>query len=522
MKSTRLLTYALTLPIWWALLLPGTSQAQFHPAIAASYEPSKKPFYFGVASGDPRPNQVLLWTKLVAEPPGVQTVTWEIATDTAMTEVVQQGVTTTDPSSAYTVKVLVNGLQPGTYYYYRFQNGGSYSAVGRTKTAPGGEVEQLRLAVVSCVNYTSGYFNALEHLAQRKDIDLVLHLGDYIYEYGGGGNRKKKFSRPHIPPHECITLQDYRSRYAQYRLDPQLQEAHRLHPFIIIWDDHETANNSYATGAQNHDPRSEGSWEERKTAAVQAWLEWMPIPDTPIIRKFSFGKLADLWMLDERLTARSPQARGLDDPALEDSTRHMIGEQQRRWLLEGMRQSSARWKLIGNQVIFSPLHDSRVFSRNPTVRMDRWDGYPAERQRIFDFWYQHKLNNIIVLTGDVHTSWAFELTADPLNPQAYNRKTGQGVIGAEFTTPSVSSFNFDEVVPKFMTWEAKRRFKRKKHNPHLRYLDLNHHGYLTLSLNADEARADWYFAKTILKKDPRHCHKGPRVLPWNGKRLSKR
>lgn len=500
--------------------------AQFHPSIPPLYKPDQAPFYFGVASGDPHPNDVLLWTKIVPEKGAVEEeIFWEVASDSSFANIVQKGKVAAHPETAYTAKVLVEDLDPGTYYYYRFRNGGKYSPIGRTKTAPSGDVDQLRLAVISCVNYPSGYFNALEDLAHRKDIDVVLHLGDYIYEYGSGGNRRKGFSRPHIPPHECVTLEDYRSRYAQYRLDPQLQEVHRLQPFIIIWDDHETANNSSVTGAQNHDPHREGSWEERKAAAVRAWFEWMPILDNPkenIIRKFSFGNLADLWMLDERLTARSPQASGVDDPELMDSTRHMIGNEQRKWLLEGMQASKAHWKLIGNQVIFSPLHDSRVFSRNPSVRMDRWDGYPAERQRMFDYWYEHDMNNIVVLTGDVHTSWAFELTADPLNPQVYDRKTGKGVIGAEFTTPSISSFNFDEVVPKFITWEAKRRFKRKKHNPHLRFLDLNRHGYLTVTLTPDAAQADWYFAKTILKETDRMKHCGPLFLHFNGQQILKK
>lgn len=521
----HLLGLTLARSLFFICQLLGISlSAQYHPAIPPLFNPDLAPFYFGVASGDPHPDGVILWTKVVPKTTGVQEVHWELALDTAFTTIVQQGTAEARPESAYTVKVELKGLQPGTYYFYRFRLGQRHSPIGRTKTAPAGEVDKLAVAVLSCMNYTSGYFNALEHLAHRKDIDVVLHLGDYIYEYGSGGNRRKKFSRPHIPPHECVTLDDYRSRYAQYRLDPQLQEVHRLHPFIIIWDDHETANNAYATGAQNHDPRREGSWEARKAAAVKAWFEWMPTVDNPdgrIFRKFSFGTLADLWMLDERLEARSPQASGIDDPALVDTSRHMLGTRQRQWLLEGMRQSTARWKLIGNQVIFSPLHDSRVFSRNPTVRMDRWDGYPAERQKMFDFWYQHHIRNIVILTGDVHTAWAFELTADPLDPNVYDPRTGKGVIGAEFTTPSTTAFNFDEVVPRFITWEAKRRFKRKKHNPHLRFLDLNHHGYLTLTLTPDAARADWYFAKTILKKTDKVKHCGPILLQKTNNKLFK-
>jgi alkaline phosphatase D len=503
------------------------SQLLFHPELEAYYTPALQPFYFGVASGDPQPHSVVIWTKVVPEDTGPQRILWEVATDTLLQNVVQSGTGEADSSSAFTLKLLVENLDAGTRYYYRFQHEGKYSPIGRTKTAPGGEVKLLRFAVVSCANFPSGYFNAFGDIARRNDLDAVLHLGDYIYEYGGSGPRKKKknFSRPHIPNKEILTLKDYRTRYGQYRLDPQLMEAHRLHPFIVIWDDHESANNSNVSGAQNHDPGREGDWEKRKAIARQVYFEWLPVRDNPrrsIIRSFKYGDLAELWMLDGRLEGRSPQARGIDDPELPSPERHMLGEHQTQWLLDGMKNSTARWKIMGNQVIFSPLNDSKVFSRNPTIRMDRWDGYPAERDEIFDFFYKNNMRNIIVVTGDVHTSWAFELTGDPLDPSKYNRKTGLGVIGAEFVTPSVSAFNFDEVVPKFVTWEAKRRFCKKKNNPHLRFLNLNRHGYMTLTLTPERAQADWFFVKTLYKVDDRYKQKGRRYIEFDGNQVKKK
>jgi alkaline phosphatase D len=503
------------------------SQKLYDEALDSTLATATMPFPFGVASGDPGPHGVVLWTKIMTENPDPQEVSWQIAADTLMKNIVQMGTVKTDTASAFTVKVNAERLSPGTIYFYRFQYGGAFSPIGRTKTAPEGDVSLLKLAVTSCSNYPSGQYNAYGHLARRTDLDAILHLGDYIYEYGNWRNGRKRMMkslrRVHIPDRECTRLPDYRTRYAQYRLDRQLQECHRLHPFIVIWDDHETANDANAAGSQNHQG-GEGNWEARKAVARQAYFEWLPIRDNPersIIRQFSFGKLANLWMLDERLEARSPQAKGLDDPSLHSPARHMLGEEQTRWLLNGMAASEATWKIIGNQVIFSPLHDSKVFSRRPQIRMDRWDGYPAERRRIFDFIYENNLKNIVVVTGDVHSSWAFELTADPLDKNAYDRKTGKGVVGAEFVSPSVTSMNFDEIVPKFITWEAKRRFCKKKNNPHLRYLDLNRHGYLLMTLTPQRAQAEWWFVDNLDKADGKCKRKASRYLPVNGTQILK-
>lgn len=494
------------------------SQPIFDPALDALM-PANEAFPFGVASGDPQADGAVIWTKIFTKNTDGQQVAWEVATDTALQDVVRSGTLMAKFADAYSVKIFVEGLQPGTTYFFRFKFGESHSPIGRTRTAPAGEVAQLRFAVVSCSDYRSGYFNAYGDIARRSDIDAVIHLGDYIYEYGNqkwGPKRQQKTQvRDHIPAHTLHSLQDYRTRYALHRLDPQLQELHRLHPMIAVWDDHEIANDLNASFDD----------QAREAAARQAYFEWMPVRDNPersIVRHFNFGNLAEMWMLDSRLEGRSPQAKGVDDPDLASPDRHMLGEAQTDWLLEGIGASKASWKIIGNQVIFSPLHDSRVFSRTPKVRMDRWDGYPVERQRIFDFFHENDIQNIVVLTGDVHTSWAFELTADPLNPDVYDRKTGKGVVGAEFVTPSVTSFNFNEVLPGIVAKEAKRRFKHCKYNPHLRYLDLTHHGYLTLTLTAEAATADWYFVKRKDRPDDRVKRRAGRTMLYDGKKLTKK
>jgi alkaline phosphatase D len=506
------------------------AQPWFYPELKALGAPALAPFEFGVASGDPLPDAVVIWTKLYLDTEKPELVTWEMATDTLMQHLVQTGEAFTYGTSALTVKVDVKGLDPGTTYFYRFKHKDHYSPIGRTKTAVQNADPEasgqalLRLAVVSCADYQNGYFNAFGDIAKRNDLDAVLHLGDYIYEYGvwRGGPRKmmRNRVREHIPDKNCTELKDYRTRYGQYRLDAQLREAHRLHPFIVIWDDHEIANNASVDGAE----RASADWEARKAAAKQAYFEWMPIRENPersIVRSFSFGNLAELWMLDGRLAGRSKQANGPNDSTLYSPDRHMLGVKQTDWLLNGMAASQAKWKIIGNQVVFSQLNDSKVFNRRPSVRMDRWDGYPAERKAIFDFIYKNDLKDIVVVTGDVHTSWAFELTGDPADPAVYDRKTGKGVVGAEFVTPSVTSFNFDDVAPKFLIVEAKRRFKKKKNNPHLRYLDLNNHGYFTLTLTQERAQADWFFVKRKDRVDDRVKLCASRHILAGGKRVEK-
>ncbi len=504
------------------------SQSQPFHELAKEFNPASKPFYFGVASGDPHPDGVVIWTKLVPESHAPQQVNWEIALDTAMTQIVQSGLLMTDESSAYTVKIELKGLKPGTTYFYRFNHEGHWSAIGRTKTAPQGDVGQVTFAVASCSDYTMGYFNAYGHIAARTDLDAIIHLGDYIYEYGNYKSIRNRLIRAkirkHIPDHELQSMTDYRTRYGQYRLDPQLMEAHRLHPFIVVWDDHEFANDSYTGGAQNHQD-SEGDWQDRAQIARQVYFEWLPVRENPtrsIVRSFSFGNLADLWMLDSRQEDRTRQAKGKQDPSWQSEDRHIIGREQADWLLDGIASSKAQWKVIGNQVIFTPLNDSKVFDRTPERAMDRWDGYPAERKRLFDFFYQNEIDNIIVVTGDVHTAWAFELTEHPEDRSFYDPGTGAGVIGAEFVTPSISALNFDEVIPRFLAWEAKRRFRKKSNNPHLRFLNLIHHGYLSVTFTEEKAMADWFFVRNLKEENPDLKHKTTRYILNHGGNVLKK
>jgi alkaline phosphatase D len=485
----------------------------FDKTIDSLLDSAKAPFYFGVASGDPGANSVVLWTKLLTEKANEIEVTWSMAADTNFNTIVQSGVIKTDTSSAFTLNFKVENLQPYTTYFYRFNFDGKFSAIGRTKTAPL-QSDQIKLAVVSCNNYTHGYFNAYRAVAERNDIDAIVHLGDYIYEYGNGKRKKAKQIRAHIPDKEIITLQDYRSRYAQYRLDKDLQEAHRLHPFITIWDDHETANNSYKDGAQNHQPY-EGEWEIRKAIAKKVYFEWLPITDNEeknIIRKISYGNIADVFLLDERLEARTKQLDTFKDSTYYSNERFMIGNEQADWLEQGIKNSTAIWKVIGNQVMFSEMDVSGLSKKLGKI-MDIWDGYPSERERLMQFFYKNQIKNLIVLTGDIHSSWAFDLVAAPKNKSKYNPKTGDGVIGAEFVCTSITSSNIDERIPRGLAKMVGSLVKTKKHNPHLKYNNVVDHGYMTLTLNKQKASADWHYVKTVAKEtDKRYPSKSWETL----------
>ncbi len=267
-------------------------------------------FGHGVASGDPLSDRVILWTRITTTGADPVALDFVVATDAALSQIVRSGQTTTDLGRDHTVKIDVDGLQPDTTYYYRFASGGVHSPIGRTKTLPLGDTGRVRLAVVTCASLAQGYFNAYRRIAERADLDLVLHLGDYIYEFGNGEDGNVRL---YEPPNEIVSLSDYRTRYAQYRRDADLQELHRQHPMVAIWDDHEFADNAYADGALNHTAATEGAWPARVAAALQAYYEWMPIRvvDPANLRKnnrsFALGNLADLLLLEERLNARSGQ-----------------------------------------------------------------------------------------------------------------------------------------------------------------------------------------------------------------------
>ncbi len=495
-------------------------QSLFDSAIDSLLNPDLKPFYFGVASGDPHQTSVIIWTKVWAENQQSVKVNWQVASDTAMQNIVAQSEVDAIASSAYTVKILVENLSPGTTYFYRFESDSFYSPIGRTKTAPV-NAESIKFAVVSCNNYQNGYYNVFRLIANRNDIDAVIHLGDYIYE-GGTGVRKSKLKvREHIPPREILSLQDYRTRYAQYRLDEDLQEVHRLHPFITEWDDHEFANDAYKDGAKNH-RIEKGEWSERITNAKQAYFEWLPITDNPdykITRKISYGNLADIFMLDTRTEERCKQVSPYDT-LLKCETRTILGKTQTMWLKDGIIHSAARWKVMANQVVFSELDGHHISKKTP-INTDAWDGYPVERKELLDSFYKNNIKNIIVITGDIHLSWGFDLVQNPKDKSRYNAKTGMGVIGAEFVTPSVSSAGFESRAPKFLAPLAASIIKRKSTNPHLRYQDLVKHGFILLDLNEVRAKASWIYTKTVAEKTDKFSDKNSFITEYNANKLVK-
>jgi alkaline phosphatase D len=509
-----------------ALLLPAALVAGGEDSVF--YDLRQKPFYHGVASGDPLPDGILLWTR-VTPAPGVDTavlVRWTIALDTGMTLAVQQGQVWTGADRDFTVKADVTGLDAQTTYYYRFETAAGRSAIGRTRTAPwpDAELPQLRLAVVSCNHYEDGYFNAFGRIAARHDLDAVVHLGDYIYEYKSGGDGAPGRCHDSL---EAVTLEQYRARYARYRLDQDLQEAHRQHPFILVWDDHESANNAYTAGAENHNPDREGDWEERKAASRQAYYEWLPVREQAsgkLYRTFQFGRLASLLMLDTRLEGRADPVFSSLDPALEDPARSILGAEQRSWMLGELAASPAQWKLIGNQVLFAPLNIGWAAipplisaSKLEGMALDIWDGFPLERRRILRYLDSLQIRDVVFLTGDIHSSFANEVADPVLTPLdsdslVYDPETGRGALAVEFVTPSITSDNFDETIPgplaALLEYQLNHRLPppypgRVNPNPHMKFVDLDRHGYLVLDLTPARAQADWYFMRRIDRPDPR-------------------
>jgi alkaline phosphatase D len=449
-------------------------------------------FEHGVASGDPLPEGVILWTRISAEGAAQDAATkqepsqdplsvwWEVALDEAFAMRVAQGTVMTLAERDFTVKVDVDGLLWGRNYYYRFLAQGRQSPIGRTRLAPktGEAVNQLRFGVCSCANYGFGYFHAYRHMAERADLDAVLHLGDYFYEYGNVSSDEQL--RQLDPTTETITLSDYRKRLALYRRDEDLQECHRQHPFIAVWDDHESANNSWMGGAENHDPETEGPWEDRLAAARQAYFEWLPIRESPereLYRSLRYGNLADLVMLDTRIEGRQEQAPGaLIAPDDRNAPQNIISEAQEDWLVEQLSESTAKWKILGNQVVMSLWVFSGAYANT-----DQWNGYPVGRTRLLERLRENGVSNIVVVTGDVHSSWAMDVTLDD---GSYDPETGTGAVAVEFVAPGVTS-------PGDLTPELVEAFLRD--SPHIYYSDVMNRGYLVLDVREDKVQSDWYF-----------------------------
>lgn len=495
------------------------------------FDPSLKPFYHGVASGDPSSDGVILWTRVTPDSEGPVDVTWEISETSDFASVLQTGSFQTNGGRDYTVKVPVSGLAASKHYYYRFSALGGVSMVGRTKTAPDTGVDSLKFAVVSCVNYEAGYFTGFRAIAQMNDVDAVIHLGDSIYEYGRGGfgNPLIANDRRHYPGHEAISLSDYRTRQANYKLDKDLMMARAQFPFIMVWDDHEVADNGWKNGAGNHQEDTEGDYLTRKGNGIQAFHEWNPtsIEGLKIYRKLSFGSMLDLILLDTRHIGRQGPILDVTNPALLDPTRTILGPTQKAWLKDMLSSSTAKWKVIGNQVHFSEVN---YWWAGPSVGqtpeevesqfLDSWDGFPAERSELINFIQSNGINDIVILTGDTHSSWAFEVVdrVDTINPTSdlltrYNPATGAGAIAMEIGVPSMTSGNFDE----FFIGEGQSPAEAAattagfevqinnpiaalgglNPNPHLKYVDLDRHGFVILTLDRFNAKAEFHYVSDV-------------------------
>lgn len=499
-----------------APLLPGCDDSSL-PATRTGGGAGDGAFLHGVASGDPLADAVILWTRVTPAQEGVAAlpVRWIVARDAALADVVQQGEAQAEAARDYTIKLDVRGLQAGTTYWYRFQLGEVRSPVGRTRTAPAAGVsDAMRFAFVTCADYARGLYNAYGRVAAREDLQAVVHLGDYIYENG-----RLDDVRPQVPPRETVTLADYRLRYATLRTDADLQALHRQHPLIWVWDDHEVANNAWKGGADAHDPATQGDYAERRAAAFRAAHEWMPIrtPDAGdmarIYRRFAFGDLVDLLMVDARQVGRDepvpPNTVFGDDVPVHvqsgdftDPARHILGAEQEQWLIGELAASPARWKLIGNQVYFSPLKligAPRASGLSVFLSNDKWDGYEPARDRVLEA--IAAAGNVVILTGDAHEAYAFDVCADPNNPLAYNPLTGEGSQAVEFVVTSTSTRG-DGVIGDSLTAELQRTPDNVEQllrltNPHLKYYNNTLNGYTVLDVSAERVQAEFWYVPMV-------------------------
>ena len=504
-------------------------------------------FNHGVASGDPLQDRVVLWTRLTPEQNGwtgpiIGKVVIAASPDLKGARPVPFS---TSADRDWTVKVDVDDLKPDTDYWYRFEVDGHVSPTGRTRTLPEGSVKDVVLAVASCSLYPAGYFNAYGAIAALERVDAVLHLGDYIYEYGAqpgqyGMTSPVAEKRTPVPAHEIVSLADYRARHAQYKADPQLQAAHARAPWIVVWDDHETANDSWQGGAENHTPSTEGDWATRKSAGLKAYYEWMPVRDPApggllesSWRSFRFGDLASLMMVETRLAARGepldyndktlPVVDGKPDVAhflkiLNDPSRQLMGDRQEKWLageLDRSVKAGEAWQVLGNQIVMArvsppnlratmgeaawadmmgklpdyaraPVQQSSVLSAlGLPLGLDMWDGYPVARERVYDM-FKAANANAVVLAGDSHSFWANELWDDGRR----NR------VAAEFGTTGITSPGFSDILPGLPLGEA---FVQR--NPEVKYANSAAKGFVLLTLTRDKARADMITVSTILETD---------------------
>ncbi|AQV17520.1 alkaline phosphatase D family protein [Acinetobacter pittii] len=512
-------------------------------------------FLHGVASGDPLQDKVILWTRLTPVDLNARLrVTWEIAIDDQFKQNLKTGKVQTNKTDDFTVKVDATGLQAGMTYYYRFRFGSKVSPVGQTKTLPV-TTNKVSFAVCSCSNYPAGYFYVYREMA-KQNVDVLIHLGDYIYEYGADGYATEDAAKlgrtlPSDNNKEIIKLDDYRKRYALYRQDKDLQAVHQRHPFIVIWDDHELANDTWRDGAENHQD-NEGSFSDRKLAALQAYFEWMPIRPVSntdhlnIYRQFNFGSLVQLTMLDTRIIARDKQleytnyitSSGLDaqkfQTDLTDPKRTLMGYTQRDWLVDKLKQSTATWNVIGQQVLMSKMWipaellaslgqitsggtspdtlakmnaqitelvtlKLRLEQGDPTLtiqekarvttlvpyNLDAWDGYYTEREFLYAKLAEFN-KKIIVLAGDTHNAWTSYL---------YSQK-GE-YVGVELATSSVSSPGLEKYLSIPLAQLQQFEFAFTTLIDELAYCNLNQRGYLMVTLDDKQVLSDWIFVDSI-------------------------
>ncbi|EIZ0308720.1 alkaline phosphatase D family protein [Vibrio parahaemolyticus] len=502
-------------------------------------------FVHGVASGDPTQTQVIIWTRVTTAASYVD-VSWQVASDMEFLNVVQSGVFTTDTGRDFTVKVDVQNLNANSQYYYRFIVGEMMSEVGQTQTLPEDGVEKASMAVVSCANYPAGYFHVYREILNQHEqspFDVVLHLGDYIYEYGAGGYASEDAAALGREPSkgaECITLDDYRKRYAQYRQDADLQALHAKLPMIAVWDDHELANDTWKNGAENHQD-DEGSFIDRRAAAAAAWTEWLPVRENTfsnmlIYRQFSFGSLVNLMMLDTRLVGRDKPLDyfSLSAPTMEaigglvvqsrSADRELLGTEQLAWLMNEFNTHDAKWNVLGQQVLMSRMElpssvmtamfqlftsteekkTEALLAVNTAItgyladpsadpislpyNLDAWDGYYVEREKVYQL-AKASSGNFVCLAGDTHNAWASELKDVSNNP-----------IGVEFATSSVSSPGLEEYLALDPVAIAQMEYTLPHLVSELQWADIKQRGFMRVTFTADAAQSTWYLVSTIKDK----------------------
>jgi alkaline phosphatase D len=520
-----------------ALALPGLAHAVSHTDAAAA----GGRFTHNVASGDPLATRVILWTRYVPASADKAELSWEVAEDEAFSKIISSGKARTSAAQDYTLKVDASGLKPARWYYYRFKAGDNVSPTGRTKTLPVGNVPAFNMAVFSCSNLPFGYFNAYAHAAARDDIDLALHVGDYIYEYERGrypSVAQALADRIINPATEIVSLQDYRDRYAIYRADPDLQEVHRRLPFVVVWDDHELTNDAYKGGAENHQSDTEGPWDVRLKHARQAYQEWMPIrvaPTAPLYRRFDIGTLATLFMLDTREVGRDKQLEYADDLGVDLAkaseaelaaacqkfartkwdvpSRTLLGQPQERWLEAELKKSVSKgvtWQVLGQQIqtaltkaspAIEPLLRPQLpeFSRrfaNIAVKVgqhglpfnqDAWAGYPAARRRLLRT-FEATGANAVFLSGDTHNHWAFNLMGEAPNGLPSAVEFGGGSV----TSPGLEGL--------FSDHRAAERVMVQT-NPEMAWMNMGARGYITVRFTPEAAQCTWLGVSTVRSKD---------------------